>query len=381
MLMARPKATCKPNVEAIKAELAELEADRGGLRRLGGPARSTMNKLLAGNAVTLDTMKCLVSAINKARDSRRWAHRELSEFVSDGGRNQAETIQACIQEPSHLRLPEDWEITAFSDGDLKDILVDKPTSRMLLDNSPPCFAQAVACSRTVMPNKDADKDFPVVEGWDYNHFIAPGAVVAITSDSDDEPKWLMYSRSPSPVGSSHVHTQGWAILWGASYAYRIPKLPGQPMDQWMRTAEAQINGRSEGIASATDGLLRSLLTRKLRIQNLQFTSAPLAVITNDQREKTSDKETRRVYTQYVFGLTITLPRSTVLHDLIQSLPIDGVELRIVPTNVDPMRQFRDKKGRTNTMDVLAWHCINGSLAHKGGVEAAQCTKGFALLPE
>ena len=264
--------------------------------------------------------------------------------------------------------------------DLKNLIRDDELSRHLLKaDALPSFAECVEGSSTELL-REKDKDIPRIPGWTYNHFLQASAFISFACTGDGRRYVLGYCRVALP--EIPEHTPGLAILWGASFLYKVREYYPRPMDRWMEEV-AYVPVRAKDSFTAERGsVLADLLARKINLKDLPLTSAGFGVVTNDQRD--SGAGVRRVYTQYVFDVRLPPYKST--DECLEFIRDRALGIHVCPllqssvTAPKQEEQFANPHtGKRNLLDILVWRGMFSN-EQRLALEKATLTKGLELLP-
>jgi len=253
--------------------------------------------------------------------------------------------------------------------DVKNVLVSATISERLLEaKSPPSLLEAVRSTVLFPSLNDAHKDTPFAPNMDYNHFIQLGVVLMIQEAGEAAPLVVGYNRSPGLNPVSYVHTQGLSILCTTGFVHGLGHMADLDMHEWIHQASTSPEEGERILLGGDDPSLLRLLAHRLDLTGRQYTLEPLGIVTNDQRHAAGNSggggDNRRVYTQYVFRLTVKLPDATNdLPSILRSIvlpPEEPVALRLDGAMESCLV---DPHGRANLMDVLAWRALLDNANH------------------
>lgn len=279
-------------------------------------------------------------------------------------------------------------VRAFANGlvmqDCKNVIRDESISERILGaHSLPSFVECVEASATFVPTDLEAKDVPIVRDLNYNHFFQAGALISVNSTESNQPHMLGYYRSPLPGSPQHIHTQGLAVLWGASFPYNLSRLSPSFMDRWIGEVRRSPVRAQNQFTAERSSILADLLYYKINLSKLPTEITPFAVITNDQRNRESGAG--RVYTQYVFRMHLSVQESQkgIAKEFQRRAP--AVRLCFLPqapmTAQELKQLFCDRSsGKRNLMDILAWRAMF-TKQRRIGIELAALRRGFDLLPK
>jgi hypothetical protein len=257
--------------------------------------------------------------------------------------------------------------------DRKNVLRDRGLSARLLRGDSASLAECVLASQTVNIEV-AEKNKPIGDWLQYNHFVAPSAVLSIRDAVSGRLIHLGFTRATQPRDPSCRLTTGAAILWTASYDYNLAHQTGSPMDLWI---ERQTQDSVAAVRLFTEGpecTLLQILKYKIEFVGLDAVCEPFAVITNDLRNATVG----RVYTHFVFHVTLS---SASPGDISASLSC----IRLRPgRNIYALAadfqgdELVGQEGQLNPMEYLAWEGLHNDKP-SDTFETARFMRGFAVV--
>jgi hypothetical protein len=257
-------------------------------------------------------------------------------------------------------------------SDRKNILRDPEVSARLLRGESPSLAECVMASRTVTIDV-SQKNHPLGDWLPYNHFVAPSALFSFRDAGSGQLVRLGYTRATQPRDPGFRLTTGAAILWNASFNYDLAHDKGAPMDVWVEqlTHDPGVAGRT--FMTGPDCTLLQLLRYKIDLGDLDTSCEPFGVVTNDLRSPGGG----RVYTQYVFNVTIA---ACGLEDL--SAMLSRIRNRrggqVYPLAAEFLGdELVGQDGQKNPMEYVAWEALHNDKV-TCSYETARFTRGFVI---
>jgi hypothetical protein len=229
-------------------------------------------------------------------------------------------------------------------------------------------------SRTVTIDV-AQKNRPLGETLSYNHFVAPSAVLSIRDAASGRLVRLGYTRAAQPRDPGFRLATGAAILWNASYNYDLAHDKGAPMDVWIEHLAQDRHSAVRSFASGPECTLLQVLRYKIEFVGLDAVCDRFGVITNDLRS--GGGSGGRVYTQYVFHLTLAAAIPEALSTMLSRVQVKRGGQVYPLANDFQGDELVGQDGQKNPMEYVAWEALhNGYPTFSYGT--AQFTRGFIV---
>jgi len=260
-------------------------------------------------------------------------------------------------------------------ADIKNVIHDHDvSSRLLRGEDLPAFHECVRSSSTCnLP--PARKSLVQVSGFNYNHFIGPSVVIAVTWPGTVKPVRLFYSRVEVPGEPVNILRKGRSILFHASYEYNVTRKTA-PMDDWSASASREPDRAIADLLRIPAGTLAQVLAYKVALPDRRGTCRPLGIVTRDVR-----KEEQRAFTQYVFEIIYRFDITPGVEDWREFLGEfrvqHGSAVCRLPDSVEPV-DFLKKSEDVKVMDYLVLRGLlndEASISHERG----RYTRGFAIM--
>jgi hypothetical protein len=264
-------------------------------------------------------------------------------------------------------------------NDLKNVITDENISKRLLAGEPPSLLECITATTTRYLS-EREKALPQAVDFP-KHFFGPSILFYVESPAIGEPVLLKYHRTVNPGEAGNVARTGWSILFHTSFKFRVPKDKGA-MDSWVRLATQNPQVAEQEFVRMPKGTLVDLMSMyKLKMARVEGSCKPFGVLTRDLRRGPE----RRAYTQFVFLLTVRLPKATTtekLKNLLRGFETDNVPLISAVEDIEP-DYFLKSGPDPKIMDYLA---LRGLREKKKLIDypgddypEARFTRGFAII--